>query len=183
MRRQNWSGLLWCADCNSRLSLSNPNDEKYSYYVCSWYRNSKKHYKSACSRRGIRRDAIEEIALAKIREAWQYAINNKAEFADKVRRRSNKEIDKAIKSKTIEMNKADHRIAELEIINRIYEDHVAEKISDERFEKMLSDFETEQKELVIGSADLRAEVEEIRGRTANVQNSTKLAEQYTKSRK
>jgi len=157
-----------------------PNEEKYSYYVCSWYRNSKKHYKSACSRHGIRRDIIEEIALAKIREAWQYARENKTEFAEKVRRRSDKDSGKAIKSKTAELNRADRRIAELDrIIKRIYEDHVAEKLSDDRFAKMLSDYETEQMELVSGSAALRAEVEEIQSKTADAQNFIKLAERHT----
>ncbi|MDR2531569.1 MAG: recombinase family protein [Oscillospiraceae bacterium] len=174
------SGFLWCADCDHKLSLTHPNDPKYSYYVCSRYRNSKQHYKAACSRHGIRRDEIEKVVLAKIQEAWQYARENKAEFAEKVRSRSNKESSKAIKSKTAELGKADRRIAELDrIIKRIYEDHVAEKLSDERFTKMLSDYETEQTELVNGSAALRAEVEEIRGKTANAQSFIKLAEQYT----
>ena len=174
------SGSLWCADCGNKLSLTHPNDERYSYYVCSWYRNSYKHYRSACSRHGIRRDIIEEIALAKIREAWEYAINNKEAFAEKVRRQSSKDSNKVIKSKTAELNKADRRIAELDrIIKRIYEDHIAEKLTYERFSKMLADFEAEQAGLVTGSAALRAEVEELRSKTANAQNFIKLAERHT----
>lgn len=174
------SGMIWCFDCGNKLALSHPNDERYSYYVCSWNRNSKKHYRSACSRHGVRRDVLEEIALAKIREAWEYAINNKAEFAEKVRKRSSKESDKAIKSKTAELNKADRRIAELDrIIKRIYEDHIAEKLSDERFSKMLADYEDEQAALISNTAVLRSEVEEIRNKTASAQNFIKLAERYT----
>ena len=174
------SGMLWCHDCGAKLALTHPNDERYSYYVCSWYRNSKKHYKAACSRHGIRRDAIEEIALAKIREVWAYALGNKAAFAEKVRKQSNKESAKAIKSKTAELGRADRRIAELDrIIKRIYEDHVVGKLNDERFEKMLADYEAEQAELVTGTASLRAEVEEIQSKTANAQNFIKLAERFT----
>jgi hypothetical protein len=44
---------------------------------------------------------------------------------------------------------------------------------------MLADYETEQAELVTGTASLRAEVEEIQGRTANAQNFIKLAERFT----
>jgi len=61
----------------------------------------------------------------------------------------------------------------------VLEDHVAQKLSDERFEKMLSDFETEQTELVNSSAALRAEVEEMQSKTANAQNFIKLAEQFS----
>ena len=78
------------------------------------------------------------------------------------------------------MGRADRRIAELDrIIKRIYEDHVAGKLSDERFEKMLADYEAEQAELVTGTASLRAEVEEIQSKTANAQNFIKLAERFT----
>jgi len=168
-----------CADCNNKLSLTYPNDPRYAYYVCSWYRNSRKHYKAACPRHGIRRDVIEEIALTKIREAWQYARENKAEFAEKVRKKSSKDSRKAIRSKTAELNRADRRIAELDrVITRIYEDHVAEKLSDARFATMLSGYEAEQAKLVTGSAALRSEVEEIRSKTANAQNFIKLAERY-----
>jgi hypothetical protein len=123
---------------------------------------------------------IEKIVLAKIREVWAYARKNKDEFADKVLRRSSKESGKAIRSKTAELSRADRRVAELDrIIKRIYEDHIAEKLSDERFSKMLADYEAEQSELVSGTAALRAEVEAIQGRTANAQNFIKLAERYT----
>ena len=174
------SGLLWCNDCGSKLSLSHPNDPKYSYYICSWYRNSKKHYKAACSRHGVRRDNIEDIALAKIREAWAYALENKEEFIAKVRSRASRESEKAIKTKTTELNKADRRIAELDrIIKRTYEDHIAEKLNYERFAKMLTDFETEQSDLVSRTEALRAEVEELRSKTANAQTFIKLAERHT----
>jgi hypothetical protein len=153
---------------------------KYQYYVCSTNRNSKKHYKAACSHHGIRRDEIERAVLVKIQEAWLLARENKAEFSEKVRKRSSKESVKAIKAKTAELNKTDRRIAELNnIIKRIYEDHIIGKLSDERFALMLSDYETEQKDLINGSAALREEVEQINRRTTDAQSFIKLAEQIT----
>jgi len=128
------SGLVWCSDCGSRLSLARQGDIKYTYYICSKYRNSEKHYKAACSRHGIRRDILEDLVLDKIREVWQYATRNKADFAEKVRRRSSKESAKAIKSKTAALDKADRRISELDIIiQKSYEDNALGKLSDERF--------------------------------------------------
>lgn len=62
---------------------------------------------------------------------------------------------------------------------RIYEDHVIGKLSDERFALMLSDYETEQKDLINGSAALREEVEQINRRTTDAQSFIKLAEQIT----
>jgi chromosome segregation ATPase len=123
---------------------------------------------------------VEEIVLAKIRDTLRYVRENKEAFAEQVRKLSSKETEKAIKSKTSELTKADRRIADLDkIIKRIYEDHVAEKLSDERFNKMLADYEEEQAELVTGTAGLRQEVEELRGRIANAQSFIKLCEPYT----
>jgi len=174
------SGMIWCHDCGSKHSLSNPGREKYSYYVCSKNRNSKKHYKSACSRHGIRRDNLEEVVLAKIKEAWSFALGNRDEFVAKVRSRSSKESEKAIKSKTAELAKADRRIAELDrIISKLYEDRVAEKITEERFDKFFANYEKEQADLIAGTAMLRAEVEELRSKTANAQTFIKLCERHT----
>jgi len=77
------SGLVWCSDCGSRFSLARQGDIKYTYYICSKYRNSEKHYKAACSRHGIRRDILENLVLDKIKEVWQYVTLNKVDFVEK----------------------------------------------------------------------------------------------------
>jgi len=164
------SGLLFCSDCNSKLAIA-CNTAKYQYYVCTVYRNSNKHYRNDCTRHGIRREEIEQLVLDKIKEAVTFARENKAGFAEKVRASTGKEAEREAKKKTSELAKADRRIAELDhIIKRIYEDHVTGKLSDERFAKMLGDYETEQKELISDTETLRAEVEEIRGKTADLQS-------------
>lgn len=170
------SGLLFCADCNSKLAIS-CNTAKYQYYVCTLYRNSNKHYRNDCTRHGIRREDIEQLVLEKIQETIAFAQGNKAKFAELIHKATIKDGERAIKGKTSELAKADRRIAELDkIIKRIYEDNVAGKLSDERFTKMLGDYEAEQEELVSGTETLRAEVEEIRGKTANLQSFMNIVE-------
>jgi DNA invertase Pin-like site-specific DNA recombinase len=173
------SGLLHCFDCGSRLKLSHPNND-YLYYVCTWYSNSRKHYKFECSRHGVRKEIIEELVLDKIKEVWQYALNNKVEFAEKVRMRTSRESAKAIKSKTASLNKADRRIAELDtIIQKSYEDNALGKISDERFGVILNNSESEQNNLKSNTAALRAELDDLREKTANAEIFIKLCERHT----
>ena len=106
-----------------------------------------------------------------------FAKNNKDAFVKAVHSTTSKEAEKAMRSKMAELNKADARIAELDrIIERTYEDHVAGKLSDERFAKFLSKYEVEQSDLVSGTSSLRTEVEEVKGRTANIQSFMKLVE-------
>jgi len=174
------SGLIWCPDCGSRLSLAHQGSEKYQYYVCSRYRNAKKHYKSACSRHGIRRDNLEALVLEKIKEVWRYALDNKIEFAERVRKRSSQESAKAIRSKTAGLDKADRRIADLDtVIQKSYEDNALGKLPDERFAVILKNAETEQKNLIGSTAALRAALEALREKMANAESFIKLAERYT----
>ena len=170
------SGLLFCADCNSKLAVQ-CNTAKYQYYVCTLYRNSNKHYRNDCTRHGIRREEAEQLVLDKIQEAVAFARGDKDKFAEIVYKAASKDSEKAIRSKTAKLAKADNRIAELDkTINRVFVDHVAGKLSDERFAKMLGAFEAEQKALVSDTAALRAEVEEIRGKTADLQSFMKLVD-------
>jgi DNA invertase Pin-like site-specific DNA recombinase len=170
------SGLLYCSDCNSKLSISNTN-AVYQYYICSLHRNSNKHYRKDCTRHGIRREDAERLVHEKIIQAVTFAREDEAGFRDAVRSETSRDSENAIKGKTSELAKADRRIAELDMfIQRTYEDHVVGKISDERFAKMLNGFETEQKNLVSGTEALRVEVESIRNKTANVQSFLNLVE-------
>jgi DNA invertase Pin-like site-specific DNA recombinase len=174
------SGLIWCHGCGCRHSLAQQGGIKYTYYICSKYRNSRKHYKPVCTRHGIRKDILEDLILEKIREVWQYATQNKVEFAEKVRKRSNQESAKAIKSKTASLNKTDRRIAELDtIIQKSYEDNALGKLSDERFGVILNNSESEQKTLLNSTAALREELDDLCEKTANAETFIKLAERYT----
>lgn len=170
------SGLLFCADCNSKLAIA-CNTAKYQYYVCTVYRNSNKHYRKDCTRHGIKREEIEQLVFDKIKEVVAFARENKEGFAEKVRVSTSKDAGRTIKRKTTELAKADRRIADLDnIIKRIYEDNVVGKLSDERFAKLLDDYEAEQKALISETEALRVEVEEIRGKTANLQSFMNIVE-------
>jgi hypothetical protein len=126
------SGLAFCADCNAAMTLCNSG--KHSYYICSRNRGQSSQNSSNCTRHSITRIDLETIVLAKIRDTVSLADTDKEKFAKLVHRSANEETEKAIKAKTAELSKVKKRVAELDqIISRIYEDHVAGKISDERF--------------------------------------------------
>ena len=60
----------------------------------------------------------------------------------------------------MQLAKSEKRIAELYILfQRIYEDNVSGKLSDERFSIMLASYETEQKMLKESLIQLKADVE------------------------
>jgi hypothetical protein len=71
------------------------------------------------------------------------------------------------------------RITELDsIINRIYEDNLNGKLSDERFSKMLATYESEQSELSVKAAVLDAELDETDKKAIDVKRFLRLVDEY-----
>jgi len=130
-----------------------------------------------CTRHGIRKEDVEQLALEKIQEVVAFARRDKIKFTELVQKATKTDGEKAIRSKTAELSKADRRIAELDrIIKKVYEDNVNGKLSDERFAKMLSDYESEQASLVSGTETLRSELESIQSKTTDVQSFINIVE-------
>jgi hypothetical protein len=124
---------------------------------------------------------LEQIVLAKIQETVGLAVKNEKSFAARVHKSANASTEKLMKSKTAELVKADRRIAELEkIISHIYEDPVGGKLSEERFKKILGGYETEQATLTAAAEMLRAELDDLKSKTANLQSFMRVVERYGK---
>ena len=174
------SGLIRCADCGVTLSYVRQgatSQGSHAYFICRTYRDPDCFNNHRCSRHGIRVEDIETIVLTKIQETVAYARKNKRRFADQVFKSTNKNTDQLIRSKTNGLSKAERRITELDtIISRTYEDHIAGKLGDERFAKMLMGFETEQEDIEEKAKTLRAEVEELQRKTANLDRFMALVE-------
>ena len=65
------------------------------------------------------------------------------------------------------------------IIQRLYEDHVVGKLSEERFVKLSEGYEQEQAELKQSIEDLSAIVHTAQTQTVNVQSFLKIVKKYT----
>ena len=71
-------------------------------------------------------------------------------------------------------------ITELDMIfKRLYEDNISGKLTDERFHKLSTDYEAEQAGLQTQAAILREEIEEVEGKSANVDRFLSVVRQYT----
>jgi hypothetical protein len=174
------SGLVRCADCGSTLSycLQGTNGNTPNF-ICKTYRSADCHNNHKCTRHGIRVSDLEAIVLKKIKDAVTLARKSKKEFSDKVYKSSNTDIEKTIKSKTAELGRVERRIAELDkVISRTYEDHVIGKLTDERFDKFLKNYEAEQSGLTASAETLRTEIDELKSKTANIQGFMNLVERH-----
>lgn len=100
---------------------------------------------------------IEQILLDGIQAITAFARENEDEFVELVSSRSRAAVEKSIREAKHEQEQAQARIHKLDgVIQRLYEDNVEGKISEERFAKMAASYEEEQ-------ASLKKRIRELSG--------------------
>ena len=180
------TGLLFCADCGAKMtnhrSKGGTENNPYpsDFYDCSAYTLAHQKRTHACSGHYIRTKAVRELVLETIRTASTFAIYNQEEFAAKVRAASQIRQKEAARDTKRKLNKDRKRIAELDtIIKKLYESFAIGRITDERFDSLLAEYEAEQKELQASVADAEQRLSSFEKDTARVEQFMELARKYT----
>ena len=115
-----------------------------------------------------------------IRTASTFAITNQDEFMEKVRSTSQIRQAEAAKEAGRKLKKDRKRISELDtIIKKLYESFAIERISDERFDNLLAEYEAEQKSLVASVADAEQKLSCFEEDTDRAAQFLSLAKKYT----
>ena len=150
------------------------------FYDCSTYTLAHQKRTHACSGHYIRTKAVRELVLNTIRTVNTFAISNQEEFAEKVRAASQIKQKEAAKETKRKMNKDKKRIAELDnIIKKLYESFAIGRITDERFDTLLAEYEAEQKSLQASVAEAEQRVSCFEEDTVRVEQFMELARKYT----
>lgn len=127
----------------------------------------------------IRNSVIEKYLLAGIREITEYVRVHEDEFVEMVIRKSRAAAERSRGSKR-ELEQSQVRIRKLDdIIQRLYEDNIEGKISDERFAKMTESYEAEQKTLENRVAELRGQIAAQQENNVNIDRFLALVRRYT----
>ena len=145
-------------------------------FVCSSYRKGR----TDCKSHFIHNVVIENILLKAIRNVVIYAQEHEDELAALLMKKSRTAADKALKSAKKEIEQAESRMKKLDaLIQRLYEDNVEGKISDERFAKLTATYETEQHTLKARVKDLKELIMKEAEATANVHAFLSIVKKYT----
>lgn len=141
-----FSNIVYCADCGSKLHFcTSRNRELYKeFFRCAQYKSGR----GKCTSHYIRNVVLEQLVLDNIRTLADFVKQYEPVFLFLMaKERSNlreKDHDQ-LRQKVVQAKK---RIADLDaLIQRIYEDNILGRISDERFFKLTASFESEQAEL------------------------------------
>ena len=180
--RSMFSGLLVCADCGSNLHFHfNQGNPEIKYFNCSNYKGNR----GTCgSTHYVRVDFLEQVVLGEIRRLTKYAGLYEDDFLKEGIGHSRQagETERRLKEKELKSLLA--RDDELDgLFERIYEDNVSGKLSDDRFAKMSRRYEEEQKELSEKIKKLRSEIEKQSSRATSTDMFVSIVRKYTRARK
>ncbi len=142
-----FSGLVFCADCGSKLyyCASKSIKENQDFYRCSQYKENR----GSCSIHYLRDIVLKEMVFETIREVAKYVQEFEPVFLYLFAKQNTIGRELGIRQMKQNIETSKKRIKELDkLIERIYEDNVLGKISDERFYRMAANYENEQKELL-----------------------------------
>ena len=183
------TGLVYCADCGAKMynhrSRSKPKPNgKMSYpnndYDCSTYKLSIRGTKPVCCSHHISTKALRELILFTIQTVSKYAISNREDFIERVRKASVLKQDAAAKEKKRKLNRDKRRFDELDVLyKKLYETYALGKISEERFETLSKEYEDEQKNLKTVIAEAEAEISVYERDTTNINGFMELVGKYT----
>ena len=141
-----FSGLLYCADCGSKLHFATGKNmtPQQDCYRCSRYKSNT----GDCTMHFIREETLKLFVLQRIFDVTALFFDDAMAFMEAAKKQRFQEAEKEAKKRKREIAQAEKRIAELDrIFKRIYEDDISGAISHERFLKLSADYEAEQKEL------------------------------------
>lgn len=174
---QMFAGLVKCSDCGSALNVSrNAKTGKYTSFSCWVYKN---YGKERCTSHSIGYKTLYNIVLENIRRQAECASGQKEKYLEMLKNQMAEKTTQDIKSVKSELKKITKRIAQLEkILNKLYEDRALEKITEERYLSMNSNYENEYNELKERKNVLSQQIEKIETTECNAETFTNLIEKY-----
>lgn len=139
-----FQSYLFCSDCGEKLYLKQRNNPNRANYVCSGYTKGI----TDCSTHYIKQNTLKNLVLENIQDIVSSANLDKKKFAEELRNKMDSKNDKEFKHTVKEAEKLKARCLALDkIIQKLFEDRVGEKISDERYFTMVESYEKEQSEI------------------------------------
>lgn len=174
---QMFAGLVKCSDCGSALNVSrNAKTGKYTSFSCWVYKN---YGKERCTSHAIGYKTLYNIVLENIRRQAECASVQKEKYLEMLKNQMAEKATQDIKSVKNELKKINKRIAQLEkILNKLYEDRALEKITEERYLSMNTNYENEYNELKERQNVLTQQIEKIEATECNAETFTNLIENY-----
>ncbi|WP_303971508.1 recombinase family protein [Faecalicoccus pleomorphus] len=174
-----FSGLVRCADCGAKLYFCTCNtykDDTQDHFVCSNYKSNT----GSCQIHFIREVTLQKRVLECVQRTLTYVRAYRDDFIHNMLAQDEASRKAELAQKRKALSGAQKRMEELDkIIQRLYEDSVFGKLSDERFQKLSAQYEAEQIEIKTLASVLEREIEDDAKQAVDVERFLNLAERYS----
>lgn len=160
--RSIFNGLIYCGDCHSKMRYhTSTSNKEIHYFTCS---DNKVDYRGKCpGRHYVRADALEEVVKLELRRLVEMLEIDESYFAQLLLRKNDEEREKDKKFLESELQKAIARSNTVsQLYEKLYEDNVIGKVSDEWFVELSHKYEKERMDLKAKIADTRYKIEELK---------------------
>ena len=174
-----FAGLVFCGTCGRKhyFCPQEKNGLNLDHYKCSGYRKpidgcENPHY--------IQKSALIEIVSDKLRQTIQECQLDQETFLKKLEQQSQAQLNKDNKRQRQQLQKDKYRSKEIDsIIQKLYEDNLLGKISDERFVKLSQSYEEEQRQLQTSISDLTEKLTKQQEDSLNISKFMARISKYT----
>ena len=163
--------FLVCAECGHKLWYHvNTRNKDIHYFSCS---NYVKDYRGSCQHRHyVRADAIEQIVMLELKKMSACIRHNEERFAEILARKTNSDKISEEKYLKAELERLMSRNAKVERnYEKLYEDNMDGKVTDEWFMHMSRKYEEER-------IELRAKISKLREQQEQLNNKEKEKELF-----
>ena len=172
-----FSGLVYCADCGSKMQYGSSNNGDFSqdFFDCSLHKKNREK----CGGHFIRVKVLERMVLKHIQLVTGYILRYEAHFRMVMEQQMKLESAEKILTNRKKLNRDEKRITELKrLFIKIYEDNASGRLSDERFDMLSQSYEAEQKQLEAEVVSLRQEIEVQARQSENIEKFIQTAQKY-----
>ncbi|MDU4210057.1 MAG: recombinase family protein [Finegoldia magna] len=173
------TGLMYCADCGSKMYVHRTNNYKnIPYYVCSNYK--KVPCGTLCpSAHRIKAEAVLNLIQETLKDIKKYLDEDNEAFIRSIQNEMEEKEKVEIEKKKIKLTESQNRLQELErLMCRIYEDMILNKIPNNRYEILNNQYETEQLTLSKEIKDLELVISRYEKETDRARKFISLINRY-----
>ena len=160
VKKSIFTNLLYCGDCGHKLWFNiNKQNPSIRFYSCSNY----KGLRGTCeSTHYVREDSLEQVVKMELFKLATYLDHDENAFAELLEHKSNKDSMAERKAAESALAAATARSQELlRLYERVYEDNVNGKVTDDWFMRLSHKYEVEQEELKKQMFDLKNKIERL----------------------
>ena len=152
----------YCADCGSRMLIIRSRNYHPAAYICSMYRKALTIKERSCTSHYITEKALTDIVLNLINQLLETAGKSPEDFKKLISSELTKQNGLSQAEIKKEISSAQKRTDEIDqIIKALYEDKVKGNISLEIFQKLSSEYCSEQKSLTAKILDCNKKIADL----------------------